>query len=114
MSFLLTVRCTTCSKHYPPAQLIKYSNNVRVCGNCHRRHNEALDALAGKRIPECQNCHKTIEVLAAEQGTENVSMMAHFADGIYALFCRRCSDAYEQKRKDLYGETQYGHMKGIV
>jgi hypothetical protein len=111
--FLLTTRCNHCSKHYPASRMIRYSNNVRVCEHCYQRHNQALDALAGKRMPECQLCHKTVEVLAAEQGTDNVSLVAHLADGVYAFFCHPCSDKYEQKRRDLYAETQYGHLKGI-
>lgn len=93
--------------------MVRYSNNVRVCHHCYERHSQALDTLSGKRIPECQSCHKTIEVLGNEQQTKNVKLVAHLADGVYALFCHPCSEKYEQKRRDLYGETQYGFRKGI-
>lgn len=111
--FVLTVRCTFCSRHFSPQSLTRYSNQVRVCPGCRERHDQAVEALAGKRSPECQCCHKSVEVLAAEQGTDQVGLWAHFADGVYALFCKACSDRYEQKRRDLYGHTAYGQQKGI-
>lgn len=64
-------------------------------------------------MAECADCHATAEELAAASKDGNVRMMVHLADGVYALMCRKCSDAYALKRADLYGETQYGKERGI-
>jgi hypothetical protein len=114
MQFTLTVRCNYCSRHFPPSSLIRHSNNVSMCQQCEEKHVAALAALSGQRQPECCQCHKNIEQLAVEQGTGNPRMMVHLVDGLYGLFCHPCSDAYERKRRDLYGGTEYGKTKGIA
>lgn len=111
--FQLTVRCTRCSKHHLAGDLLRYSNNVRLCRKCRHSHAAAVEALAGKRQPECAGCQRNWEELSEEQGEGNIRMMVHFADNVLALYCPSCSDSYEQKRRDLYGETPYGHRRGI-
>lgn len=111
---ILTVRCTFCSQHYPPSELIRFSHEVRMCGKCREKHETALELLAVQQLPECMACKKSLEVIALEQQTNHPRLMAHWKDGIYQMLCIQCSDEYEQKRRDLYGETAYGHHKGIT
>lgn len=113
MSFQLTVRCQYCSKHYPACNMVSSAASTRICLNCYEGHTKAVDALAGKREPECQCCQKSLGQLAVEQGVDSVPMTAHWKDGVYQLLCRPCSDRYEQKRRDLYGGTPYAYQKGI-
>ena len=41
-------------------------------------------------------------------------MRVHDKDGILAALCVPCSDAYEQKRRDLYRNTEYGQARGLA
>lgn len=113
-SFLITVRCNYCSRHFAPSELTRFSSEVRICQKCRDRHEQAVDALCGKREPECQGCQKSLTDLASAAGADSVPMFVHHKDGIYQLLCRTCSDTYEQKRRDLYANTPYGQMKGIA
>lgn len=110
---ILTVRCNYCSKHFPASRLIRQFNGVRICHNCYEAHNNAVDLIPGGPMPECQECKKTALDLAVEQNTKTPRMVAQWKDGIYQMLCHQCSDKYEHKRRDLYGETEYGHRKGI-
>lgn len=40
-------------------------------------------------------------------------MFLHWKDGVYQVLCRACSDRYERKRLDLYGDTVHGHLKKL-
>lgn len=40
-------------------------------------------------------------------------MQLHPMDGLYAFLCLTCSDEYERKRLDLYGDTPHGHARGL-
>jgi hypothetical protein len=94
--------------------MLSLTADVRICLSCYEKHEQALEALSGKREPECQECLKSLTDLAAERGTDTVPMVAHWKDGVYQLLCVRCSDRYEQQRRDLYGETAYAKRKGIA
>lgn len=113
-SFQLTVRCNYCSRHYSPGDLTRFSSEVRICKKCREKHEQAVDALCGKREPECQGCQTSLTDLALAAGVDSVPMFVHPKDGVYQLLCFKCSDDYEKKRRDLYANTPYGIEKGIA
>lgn len=112
-SLVIKEQCTGCSKWHNPHELIRQSGNVKTCFDCYAWHCKALDLLCGKGSPSCQECNKTSDQLEKESADGNVRVTVHRKDGVYQMLCNKCSDAYEQKRRDLYGNTPYGAAKGI-
>lgn len=51
--------------------------------------------------------------IAEQTRGDNVRMALHPKDGIWQVLCGTCSDTYEAKRRDLYADTPYGHIKGL-
>jgi hypothetical protein len=84
-----------------------------MCWFCWERHVKALAALeSGKPPSHCPECRRVFAELP-EDKAGNVQMALHQKDGVYQVLCLSCSDLYEQKRRDLYANTQYGRQKGI-
>ena len=79
---------------------------ANICLECERRHVEALEALSsGKFTGECSECGKTADQLHSPTG----EMAVHFEGGRYKAMCLPCNAVYTPKRRDLYGNTQFGH-----
>lgn len=79
-----------------------------MCFHCWQWHQQALKMFAGEPPAGCQECGVTFEALERAAPGGNVGMYIHAKDGIYQVLCRRCSDAYIQKRVDLYADTKFG------
>ncbi len=84
-----------------------------MCHYCWEWHERAMAMLEGNPPPGCQQCGVSIETLRDQSATGDVKLYVHPCDGIYAVRCRACSDAYLTKRVDLYGPTQFGHDKKL-
>lgn len=79
---------------------------VKICLQCEQRHLEALEAIAtGSFKGECSECGKSAEQLHSATG----QMAIHFENGRYRAMCFSCDAGYVPLRRDLYGETEFGH-----
>lgn len=110
---VILARCRFCSKFRHPKEFI-HDATVGMCWRCYEWHQHALDVLAGGGVPRgCQECGRTYEELERTAGGPDVRMALHPKDGIYQVLCGGCSDEYERKRLDIYGNTPYGHAKKL-
>lgn len=110
MIVLMGERCPYCTKHRSPRDIIHYPGNVKICVDCERRHQEALDALStGTFNGTCSECGKS----ARELGVHNLEMAVHYEGGRYRLLCKACDLAYVPKRKELYGNTEFAKTRGL-
>lgn len=104
-------RCHQCSKHYATGDLHDWPGGVRVCASCLDKHRRAMQAVAGVDELTCCECGSHGRNLLDASGEGRMAI--HSKDGIMQLLCPRCSDAYERKRLDLYGDTEYGWRKRL-
>jgi len=102
------VTCRFCSKQVPRTQLVGTPQRGFACQRCVEWHFHALGVLGGEVPKGCQCCNKPWDALKEESNGVEVRMYAVPKDGIYQLLCAQCKDAYVQKRRDLYGKTEYG------
>lgn len=114
----IKVRCHYCSRWMVAGDIAEMgTGGIHICQACLEWHSKALEYLT-KNIPPpgCQICGQSLAELAARSGSarpaDNPLWLAP-KDGIYQIVCTKCREAYEQKRADLYGETQYGHEMKI-
>jgi len=104
------VICPYCTKSRHPDEMLHQKAGVRLCLECQRRHEEAVEALtSGNFRGECSECGKTAEQL----GEQNLQMAVHYENGKYRLICMACNLAYVPKRKELYGDTEFGRALGL-
>lgn len=111
MDCLLKLRCRLCSKFRSPSEFV-HSPITGYCWHCYEWHQRALKMLAGEDPPGCQECEVSFEVLRAA-ACGDLRMYLHPKDGIYQVLCLKCSDEYERKRLDLYGDTPHGFLKKL-
>ncbi|MFH1110998.1 MAG: hypothetical protein V1790_17635 [Planctomycetota bacterium] len=104
-------RCKLCSHYIDPRELIGDVRSGYLCWACHERHNKALKVLCLNPPRGCQECGVTFAHL--KQVNPEVRMKLHYKDAILQVLCLPCSAKYEPKRRDLYGSTQYGHIRGL-
>ncbi len=103
---LIGEECHYCTKWRNPRDIIHQPGGVKICLGCEQRHIEALAALStGVFTGECSECGKTAEQLRSRNG----AMAMHFENGKYRAMCVGCDMVYVPKRKDLYGQTEFGH-----
>ena len=112
-AFLILQKCRCCSKHRHPREFI-VNSTIGYCLHCLEWHRHALEALAGNPPPGCSECGITFAELRDREQTDDVRMYIHPREGLYGVFCKPCSDAYERKRLDLYGGTPYARAKGLA
>jgi hypothetical protein len=106
-AFFIAEQCHYCSKFRSPLDIIYMPGGVKICIECERRHQEALDALStGKFTGECSECGKSAEELRSATG----QMAAHFENGRYRMMCAACDRTYVPKRREMYGDTEFGHQ----
>lgn len=111
---VMTVICHYCSKpRHPKEVLYLGTGGAIMCWSCWEWHERAMSMLEGNPPPGCQECGITFDQLRERSATGDCRMYLHPSDGIYAVRCRACSDAYVPKRVDLYGPTQFGHNKKL-
>jgi hypothetical protein len=94
-------KCHYCQKWRSPHDISHLPGDVKICESCQHRHLEAL-AILSKGVPtgECSECGRKAEGLT--------SMAVHFENGLYRAMCMECDAVYVRKRKELYGETEFG------
>lgn len=104
---ILTETCHYCRHARALRDVMRLPGGVRLCISCYEKHQVALIALSrGKPPSDCSECHTPLDDL--QKGDRPVQMALHYEDGFYRLMCLPCSETYIQKRRDLYGPTQYG------
>lgn len=111
---LILETCPSCGKGRSPRDILRFGDGgcVRMCLQCYEHHIKALDMLnTGNPPAACQECNTPAESLRNADG--NFRMYLHQKDGVYQVLCEWCSDAYERKRRDLYGSTPYGVQKNL-
>lgn len=114
LAFLFGERCHYCSKFRPAAEIRKLgTGGAKICFRCIEWHDRAIRVLAGQPPDGCQECGLSFKALKDSALTGNLKMFLHVKDGIYQILCTPCSDKYEAKRRDLFGETLYGKQKGL-
>jgi len=112
--FAIRERCHFCSKYRNLHEMIRIvGKGQRICWSCFKWHQKAMRMLGGEPPPGCQECYVTFDALQKISPDGNVSFRMHLKDGIYQILCRSCSDAYERKRLDLYGDTAYGWLRKL-
>lgn len=72
----------------------------------------AIELLAGRALPGCQNCGLTSdelrEILSKGDGAVEVRLYVVPRDGVYQVLCSSCVRPYVAKRADLYRGTPFG------
>jgi len=122
------VRCHYCSKARPPREVVNFGGvassaragavardgQMVMCWACYERHCETVRFLGTGEMPKgCMVCGVSMEALRVQSPDGNARLWVHWKDGIYQMLCRGCSDAYEKRRLDLYGDTAYGHLRKL-
>ncbi|HTB10950.1 MAG TPA: hypothetical protein VK752_05240 [Bryobacteraceae bacterium] len=102
-------RCRYCSKQRPPEEMLP----MGMCARCLEWHMHALDLLAGKIPPGCQECGLSFSVLERAAADADVRLYVVPRDGIYQVLCRRCCDVYVRSRRDLYKGTPFGFQQNL-
>jgi hypothetical protein len=107
--------CPYCCKFRSPLDIIRQPGGVAICTACEQRHLEALEAIAtGNFLGECSECGLKAEELKAQKRCGPMGQMAvHFEAGKYRALCLECDRLYVPKRRELYGDTRYGHELGL-
>lgn len=100
-----------CSKHRDPREFVA-DPVVGYCWHCLEWHQHAMEVMAGAIPKGCQECDRSFADIARVSG-DNVRMFLHPKDGVWQVLCPPCSDSYETKRRDLYGNTPHGKAKGL-
>jgi hypothetical protein len=119
MQIVVADTCHYCRQARNPVDIIPLPGGIKICQGCYQQHQAGVLAMSGLRVesdgtfssvapppPECSECHLSVEELRARG--HGVMMAVHFENGLYRVMCLYCSDTYVQKRKDLYGPTEYG------
>jgi hypothetical protein len=108
-----------CGQSKSPREMVALgTGGARICWNCFEWHLKALHLLSHGTLPDgCQSCNRSMEVLQAEAknlfpGGE-VRMYVHPKDGLYAVLCWMCSEAYVEANRQLYRDTEYGWEKKL-
>jgi hypothetical protein len=109
--FIIGERCHQCSRFFAPSALHEWPGGVRVCEACLDNHRRAVQSIAGAQEMTCCECGVHARDLLDASGEGRMAI--HAKDGIMQLLCPRCSDQYERKRLDLYGDTDYGRRKRL-
>src|SRR5689334_9118725 len=104
-------RCHYCQKFRSPLEIIHQPGGVKICIHCEHRHEEALEALStGEFKGECSECGMPAEELRAQgRCGPNGAMAVHYEDGRYRMMCLACDLTYVPQRRELYGDTEFGH-----
>jgi hypothetical protein len=84
-----------------------------MCARCLEWHCHALDLLAGKIPPGCQECGLPFAVMERQSADADVRLYVVPRDGIYQVLCRRCCDVYVRSRRDLYKGTEFGAQQNL-
>jgi hypothetical protein len=103
-------QCPYCRKFRSPRDILHQPGGVKICTECQQRHQEALHVVAtGNFLGECSECHMKYEELKAQGRVGPQSQVAvHFENGRYRAMCLVCDRAYVRKRRELYGNTEFG------
>lgn len=105
----MALRCTWCSQHKSPYDLMHLSTGQLMCRRCYEWHHHALELLASGQLPPgCQECGLTMQQLNAVTNATTTRMYVVPKDGIYQVICLTCKEAYCRKRADLYRGTAFG------
>jgi hypothetical protein len=114
---LVQLRCHYCSRWRPPWRVHQLGGDgldaaQTICDHCLEWHHTAIEFLAGRRLPGCQNCGMTAEALRellnSGDGTVEVRLYVLPKDGVYQVLCAACVRPYMGKRADLYHGTPFG------
>jgi hypothetical protein len=108
-------QCHYCTKFRSPLEIIHQPGGVKICVHCEHRHAEALDALAtGRFTGECSECGLSADELRAQKRCGPQGEMAvHFENGRYRAMCLVCDATYVPKRRELYGQTEFGKKREL-
>jgi hypothetical protein len=109
-SIIIGEQCPYCTKSRSPRDILHQPGGVKICTECEQRHLEALAAIAsGNFLGECSECHMKAEELKLQKRCGPRGEMAvHYEGGRYRCMCLPCDRAYVPKRRELYGNTEFG------
>jgi predicted CXXCH cytochrome family protein len=111
-SLLIGRKCPYCTHFRSLHDLMPFAG-TEICQSCYRAHLAALEALSNSAPPkECSECHLTYQQLRDRAGLDDnqpATMDCHNENGVYRFLCRICSRKYVIARRELYGDTEFGH-----
>lgn len=101
--------CPYCGRFVSPLDIIPIgTGGAKFCLRCFEWHQKATRMLSMNVPWACQECNTSLRNLILSSPDGNVVFRVYAKDGIYQVLCGKCGDAYERKRLDLFGDTQYG------
>lgn len=115
-AIVLAVPCRMCGKPRHPKEFVG-GTQVGYCWHCYEWHGHAMELLAQGGLPRgCQECGRSYDELEKMSLSGDVRFGFHRKDGIYQVLgvACGCSDTYERKRLDMYGQTPYGFAKKLA
>lgn len=105
--FVILLRCHYCPRQVHPREVVNIGDDALMCWTCWEKHKIAVESFNPPH--ECAECHRTFAQIAADTIGQSVRMYPHWKDGLYQILCAACDEIYVQKRKDLYGKTEFGY-----
>lgn len=107
-AIIIAARCNWCSRQQSPNDILPLPTGQAMCRKCYEGHHHGLQVLSGETPRGCWECGLTVEQLNALHNGPTTRMYVVQKDGVYAVLCATCKEAYCPKRSDLYKGTEFG------
>jgi hypothetical protein len=113
--------CRICHKGIAPVEALHCGNERRgyICLKCqsnyHRNYNiltqQLTEGACSDRPVTCAQCNRDLDQIHRVTGQR--SLYAQWIDGVLALLCKFCSDAYIPK-SGQFEQTEFGKRLGVT
>ncbi len=112
---VISERCQgPCGRYVAPSKLLPRGPYVKICEDCHARHEEALEMMVASRPPKaCQSCRRSLDELKSLHRTGEPSFVVHLLDGMYVALCERCDVEVQRLSRHMYRDTPHGKAHNL-